>query len=193
MKRLKQCGLIRISFGLETTAPKVRKIIKKEVPLESYIKANKLNKKYGIETINSVMLGLPGETLESINNTVDFLCKARDIEHTTYGVAMPYPGTEMYKMALKGEHGLKLVNNDFSAYQRYGSAVMEVNGIKPEEIIALQKRGLIKIYSCWWRIRPMLKRHGLISLISPALNAISSVFVAKFLSLLRPKNERASI
>ncbi len=175
VKRLKACGLIRISFGLETTDPKVRKIIKKDVPLESYIEANKRNKKYGIETINSVMLGLPGETLDSIKNTVDFLCKARDIQHTTYGIAMPYPGTEMYNMALKGEHGLKLVNNDFSTYQRYGSSVMEINGIKPEEIIALQKRGLLKIYLCWWRIWPMLKRHGIKSTIMPFVKALISI------------------
>lgn len=190
VQRLKQCGLIRISFGLETVDPQVRNIIKKEVPLDSYIESNKLNKKYGIETINSVMLGLPGETRESIKKTVNFLCHARDIEHTTYGIAIPYPGTELYRMAEKGEYGLKLLTKDFSKYQRYDSAVMQVNDIKPEEIIRLQKLGLMKIYLCWWRIWPMIKRHGLISLIFPALGAINSVFSATFTKLLRPERRR---
>ena len=64
-------------------------------------------------------------------------------------------------MAEKGEHGLKLLTRDFSRYQRYGSATMEVNGLSPDELLRLQKQGLRRIYSCWWRIIPVLKRHGL--------------------------------
>lgn len=190
--RLKECGLIRISFGLETANLEVRKIIRKEVPIESYIEANRLNKKYGVETINSVMLGLPGETRESIKETVDFLCRARDIQHATYGIAMPYPGTEMYQMAKRNEYGLKLVSDNFSDYQRYDSAVMEVNGIKTEELIKLQKKGLIKIYSCWWRLWPMLKRHGFISLIPPFIDALISIVVSRLSRFFKKANRTSA-
>ena len=149
------------------------------MPVDAYIKANRLNKSLGIETINSVMLGLPGETRESIQKTVDFLCKTKDIQHATYSVAIPYPGTEMYKMAKEGTHGLKLVDEDYANYQRYGSAVMEVNGMKPKELIKLQKTGLRKIYSRWWRIIPMLKRHGLKALVGPALETVKDIFKSK--------------
>jgi len=171
-KRLKACGLIRISFGLETAVPEILKLIKKDVPLEAYVAANRINNKLGIETINSVMLGLPGDTRETIRETVDFLCKARDIHHTTYGIAMPYPGTELRRMAERGEHGLNLVEKDFSKLQRYGSAVTEVNGLTPEHLVELQKEGLRRIYSCWWRILPMIRRHGLTSLLPPIWDAI---------------------
>lgn len=191
VSRLKECGLIRISFGLETVNTQVRKIIKKEVPLESYIIANRLNKKYGIETINSVMLGLPGETRESIKETVDFLCHARDIQHATYSIAMPYPGTEMYHMAKNNEHGLKLMSDNFSEYQRYDSAVMEVNGIKPAELIVLQKKGLIRIYSCWWRFLPMLKRHGIVSLIRPFIGALISILFSRPSKSLKKKRQNS--
>ena len=160
-KRLQKCGLLRISFGLETVDPEVRKIIKKGVPLECYIEANKINNRLGIETLNSVMMGLPGDTRESIERTVDFLCHTRAVQHVTYNIAIPYPGTEMLKMAEAGEHGLKLVERDFSKYQRYGSGVMEVNGISPQELIQLQKRALLRTYSCWWRVLPVIKRFGL--------------------------------
>ena len=94
-KRLKKCGLIRISFGLETADLRVREIIKKDVSLESYIKANKLSNRLGIETTNSVIIGLPGDTRESIERTISFLCKARDLFHVTLNIAVPYPGTEI--------------------------------------------------------------------------------------------------
>lgn len=168
-------GLIRISFGFESADPEVRRIIKKEIPLESYILANTLTNKYNIETINSVMLGLPGDTYESIGKTISFIRNSREIQHATFGVAIPYPGSEMYDMALKGEYGLKLETQDFSKYQRYNSAVMTVNGISPKELLHLQKIGLMKIYLVPWRIIPIVKRFGIRSLIKPFLLALLEI------------------
>ncbi|MDO8489042.1 MAG: radical SAM protein [Candidatus Omnitrophota bacterium] len=179
-KRMSKSGLIRISFGLESADPKILKIIKKQVPLESYIQANKLTNKYGIETINSVMLGLPGQDRESIEKTITFLRKAKDIQHTTYGIAMPYPGTEFYEMAKKGEYGLKLHTEDFSKYQRYGSAVLSVGDLSPEDLIRLQKEGLLKIYLTSWRIWPMLKRVKLNSLVVPVWEAVCAIIYGLF-------------
>lgn len=179
-KRLAKSGLIRLSFGLESADPKVLKIIKKQVPLESYLAANRLTNKYGIETINSVMLGLPGEDRASIDRTIAFLRKAKDIHHTTYGIAMPYPGTEFYEMAKRGEYGLKLHTDDFSKYQRYNSAVLSVGDLSPDDLIRLQKVGLLKIYLTPWRIWPMLKRVKLGSLIVPAWEALRAVIVSLF-------------
>ncbi|KPK42864.1 MAG: hypothetical protein AMJ78_00950 [Omnitrophica WOR_2 bacterium SM23_29] len=174
IRRLANSGLIRISFGLESGDPEILKIIKKEVPLESYIKANKLTRKYGIETNNSVMLGLPGETRESINKTISFLRNTKEIQEATYSIAMPYPGTEFYEMAKKGEHGLKLHTEDFSKYQRYESAVLSVNDMSPEEIMHLQKKGLLMIYFVPWRILPMIRRFGILALLSPLCASVKS-------------------
>lgn len=170
--RMKECGLIRLSFGLETADPDVSKIIMKGVPIEKYVQSNKLTNKYGIETINSVMLGLPGDTYESINKTIAFVRGARDIKHATFGIAMPYPGSLMYEWAVKGEYGLKLLTDDFSQFQRYNSAVMSVNGIQPSELIRLQKVGLLKIYLVPFRIIPMIKRFGMIALVKPFFSAL---------------------
>lgn len=177
--KMAECGLIRISFGLESADVEVRKIIKKGVPLESYVTANKLTNKYGIETINSVMLGLPGDTYETIERTISFVRNARPLKHATFGIAIPYPGSEMYEMALKGEHGLKLETQDFSKYQRYNAAVMTVNGISPEEMIKLQKKGLLRIYLVPWRIVPVLKRFGMRALIKPFFLALLEFFIPK--------------
>lgn len=174
--RLANSGMIRINFGLESADPEVLKIVKKEVPLECYVKANRFSNKYGIETFNNVMLGLPGETRESIEKTVSFLRNARDIQHVMYSIATPYPGTEFYEMAKKGEYGLKLHTEDFSKYQRHNSAVLTVNDMSPEEIIRLQKIGLFKIYLVPWRLRPLLKRFGFFALIFTTLSLLVEQF-----------------
>lgn len=173
---LKRCGLIRISFGFETADERVRDIIKKTVPLECYKTANALNSRYGIETINSIMIGLPGDTRESIDRTFEYIANAREIHHVTLNIAMPYPGTELMQMAERGEHGLVLLDRDFSRYQRYESAVMEVNGISPDELIALQKKGLMRIYIKWWRWIPIVQRFGLRTVVNTGIKTLAGLF-----------------
>ena len=162
ISRLAKCGLIRISFGLETVDPEIRRIIKKEVPLESYKVANKLVNKYGIECLNSVMIGLPGETRETIKKTLSYLRHAREIKQANCSIAIPYPGTELLEMAKKGEHGTKLVTEDFSKFRRYGSAVMSVGDLFPDDLIKLQNDAFVSIYAAPWRWKPMLKKSGFI-------------------------------
>ncbi len=179
VRRLKEVGLVRISFGLESADPHVRKIIKKHVPLDSYAEANRISNKLGIETINSAIIGLPDDTRESIERTVRFIRDSRELLHTTLNIAVPYPGTEMYQWAKEGKYGLKLLTEDFSHYQRYGSAVMEVNDITADELIALQRKALIRIYSRWWRWLPIIKRFGLKTLLLTAMEMIKKSFTTK--------------
>jgi len=160
ISRMAKAGLTRLSFGLETVDPEIRRLIKKDVPLESYTIANRITNKYKIETLNSVMLGLPGETRITVGKTLAFLKSAREIQQANFSIATPYPGTELYMMAKKGEHGLRLMTEDFSKYRRYGSAVMGVNDLSPDDLIELQNDGFVSIYSAPWRIIPMIRKSG---------------------------------
>ncbi|MCE7979127.1 MAG: radical SAM protein [Nitrospira sp. NTP1] len=126
MARLVKSGLIRLSFGLETVDPEIRRTMKKQVPLEHYVKANGICNQYGVEALNSVMIGLPGETRETVRATLKFLRQAREVKQANFAIAVPYPGTEFHKLAVNGEKGVKLMTQDFSEYRRYGSAVTTV-------------------------------------------------------------------
>lgn len=159
---MKKSGLVRIAFGLESADPKIRKIMKKEVPIEDYEKANKLVNKYKIETLNSAILGLPGETRQTAEKTLNYLQNSREVQLVNLTIATPYPGTELYEMAKNKEHGLRLLSEDFSRYRRYGSPVMEVNDLSAKDLLALQNDGYLRIYSAPWRIKSMLRKHGLI-------------------------------
>jgi anaerobic magnesium-protoporphyrin IX monomethyl ester cyclase len=162
--RLSECGLMRISFGLETVDTEMRKTMKKKVPLEAYTKANKICDKYGVEALNSVMIGLPGETRESVRETLRWLRNAREVKQANFAIAMPYPGTEFADIAAAGTHGVELISNDYSDYRRYGSAVTRVGELEPEDLIELQNEGFVSIYSAWWRWYPVWKKHGIMGL-----------------------------
>lgn len=164
ISRMAESGLIRLSFGLETVDPEIRRIIKKEVPLESYKTANKLTSKYGIECVNSVMIGLPGETRETVKKTLSYLRHSHEIKEANCSIAMPYPGTELSEMAKRGKHGLKLETENFSRFWRYGYAVMTVGDLSPTDLIKLQGKALISIYSAPWRWKALLQRAGILGI-----------------------------
>ena len=103
---LKRAGLVRITFGLETVDEDMRITMNKKVPLEAYEEGNRLLKKYHIEALNSVMIGLPGETEENVWKTLNFLGKSKEITQANFAIATPYPGTKFHEMTVKGEKGM---------------------------------------------------------------------------------------
>ncbi|MBT4135726.1 radical SAM protein [archaeon] len=160
IKIMVDAGLIRLSFGLESVDETIRTTMKKMVPLESYITANKLTNKYDIETLNSCMIGLPGETRETVKKTLKFLRESKDIKQANISIAVPYPGTELFEMAKKGENGLKLETEDFSNYRRYNAAVMTVGDLSPEDLVEIQNEAFASIYLAPWRWKPMINKSG---------------------------------
>jgi len=162
IEKMAKSGLIRLSFGLESVDENIRRIMNKKVPLESYIEANRLTNKYGIETLNSCMIGLPGETEETIRKTLRFLRESKDIKQANISIAVPYPGTELYEMAKNEKHHLRLVENGFSQFKRYNAAVMQVGDLSPEDLIEIQNEAFASIYIfAPWRWDPMTKKSGL--------------------------------
>lgn len=157
---MRDAGLIRISFGLETVDEDMRQTMRKQVPLEAYLIANRITNSFGIETYNSCMIGLPGETRETVRKTLAFLRRSREIKQANISIAVPYPGTELYEMAKAGTNGLRLETEDFSQYRRYDAAVMTVGQLNPADLREIQNEAYASIYLAPWRWWSMFCKSG---------------------------------
>jgi len=161
ISKMVEAGLVRISFGLESVDETIRQTMKKNVPLESYVAANQITNRYGVETLNSCMIGLPGETRETVRKTLAFLRQSREIKQANISIAVPYPGTELFDLAKRGEMGLKLMTEDFSKYRRYNAAVLTVGDLTPNDLMQIQNEAFASIYLAPWRWLPMIHKSGL--------------------------------
>ncbi len=179
LKVMKEAGFVRISFGIESASKELSKLIRKEIPLEAYEKAYDAAKKLGIEGHGSVILGNPGETKKSAIKTLEFLKRLKNCDQAYINIATPYPATEFYDMAKTGKHGIKLLTDNFSEYRRYGNAVIEVNDLKREDLIKLQRKGFMMFYLTPARIWYNFKRAGFKAFFKNALAFVKSVIFLK--------------
>ena len=157
---MSRAGLIRMSFGLETVDSEMRKTMKKQVPLKYYSEANRILNKYNVEATNSVMIGLPGETRETVQKTLDYLRHDSEVKQANFAIAIPYPGTEFNTMSQAGYQGMEIISDDFSDYKRYGSAVTNVGELSAQDLVDLQNEGFVSIYSKPNRWKSVIKKNG---------------------------------
>jgi len=178
--RLARSGLIRLSFGLETIDPVMRVTMQKKVPLSSYSIANKICSDHGVEAMNSLMIGLPGETSETIKTTINWVAEQRDIKQANLAIAIPYPGTEFSEIALNGTHGVELVTKDLSRMMRYGNAVTRVGDLSPQALVDFQNWGLVQIYKQPCRWGPVFKKHGILGFVLQMYRVVKLIWQKYF-------------
>jgi len=88
------CGYIL--FGVESGSPAMLKKMKKGITLDKVRAAFQLTKEVGIKTQAFFLFGMPGETQETIKETIDF-AKELNASSTQFAVAIPHPGTALYQ------------------------------------------------------------------------------------------------
>jgi hopanoid biosynthesis associated radical SAM protein HpnJ len=102
LKAMKEAGCRLLIVGYESGDPQILKNIKKGATTERARQFTKDCHKLGLVIHGDFILGLPGETHETIRNTINF-AKELDVETIQVSVAHAYPGTELYEYAMKNE------------------------------------------------------------------------------------------
>jgi len=99
LKVLRDNGLRLLVVGYESGSQQILNNIKKGIRLDQARRFTREARRLGIKIHGTFILGLPGETRETIQETIRF---AREIEPDTLqaSIAAPYPGTALYRQAL---------------------------------------------------------------------------------------------
>lgn len=92
---MSDAGCYMIAYGVESGNQRVLENLKKDITLEQAVRAFKLTKRLGIETAAYFMLGSPGETSDTVWDTIEF-AKTLDPDFVQFSTATPFPGTEYY-------------------------------------------------------------------------------------------------
>ena len=96
LKIMRDAGMHHVVVGYESGNEQILKNIKKGVTKEQAIQFTKDCKKLGITIHGAFIMGLPGETRETIQETIAYAIML-DLESIQVSLASPYPGTEFFE------------------------------------------------------------------------------------------------
>src|SRR3984957_178472 len=100
LKAMKDAGCRLLIVGYESGDSQILKNIKKGATIDMAERFTENCRKVGLVIHGDFIVGLPGETHESIRKTIDF-AKKLDNETIQVSIAHPYPGTEFHTYAEK--------------------------------------------------------------------------------------------
>ena len=132
LKAMKDAGCRLLIVGYESGDQQILKNIKKGATIERARQFTKDCHKLGLVVHGDFILGLPGETRETIRNTIDF-AKELDVETIQVSMAHAYPGTELYDYAIKS--GFMVADTKMVDEGGHQMAHIQYPGLPADEIM----------------------------------------------------------
>lgn len=96
MEMAKEAGCHTIKFGVESGVQEILDKMHKGYQIEQAYQVFEWAQEVGINTHAHVMLGNPGETIETLERTIQFV-KELNPTTATFGICTPYPGTPLFE------------------------------------------------------------------------------------------------
>jgi radical SAM superfamily enzyme YgiQ (UPF0313 family) len=143
MALFKQAGTVSASFAIETTSPRLQKMIRKNLDIEKATRVINASVKAGIYSIGFFMLGFPTETYEEASETVNFAAQS-PLHRAMFMLVTPFAGTELAEMV---SDSLKK-RNKFSnpRYANYFTNALNISAMSDAELHKVFRRAYRRFF-----------------------------------------------
>jgi hopanoid biosynthesis associated radical SAM protein HpnJ len=131
LKAMRDSGCRLLIVGFESGDPQILKNIKKGATVEQAREFMRNCRRLGIAVHGDFIIGLPGETHDSIERTVKF-AEELDCETIQVSIAHSYPGTEFDDFVRENKH---ILNEDMTDEMGHQLPVIQYPGLSREEIV----------------------------------------------------------
>lgn len=142
LKRMKEAGLVRVEFGIESGSPRVLERLGKGAALSQIRRAFEIARKLGLVTMGFAMINIPGESLEEMEATRKEVLSI-DPDFLQLSFCTPYPGTRLYEECRR--EGL-LADLDWSHYRFLKTPVIKHPSLDAQELLRIHSRILRSFY-----------------------------------------------
>jgi radical SAM superfamily enzyme YgiQ (UPF0313 family) len=155
MEKMRKAGIEWVFMGFESGKDLILKDVNKQQTVEQIRKAVEVIHSAGINVGGNYIYGLPGDTFESMQETLD-LAKELNTEYANHFVCMAYPGTQLHDVAI--EKGYPLPKR----WGQYGffapdAVPMRTEALSPTDILEFRDNAF-KEYFGSERYQNMIKR-----------------------------------
>lgn len=161
IERMKNAGCYSMIYGNETGSKKMLEIMEKKVKLEDNYNAAKWTAEAGLGNIIQLVIGMPGETPETISETIEY-CKyaacyspAQDPRQISINYAQALPGTPLYEFARKSG----LLKPDIESEEEYLISISDKDAADPITCINFTDYPRLILLSWNFLIRIEVRHH----------------------------------
>ena len=156
MRLLREANFETLELGVETGNPEVLRASGKGITLEQVEHAVALAKANGLHVWCKFILGHPDETRATIRDTIEFIAKINP-DQLSVSIMTPFPGTPIHEMALRGEHGYRLLSGGWEDFDKYSSGVLELETVSLGQLKRYQLACYANLYLRHRRLRELAR------------------------------------
>jgi anaerobic magnesium-protoporphyrin IX monomethyl ester cyclase len=142
LAQMKKAGCHTIQFGVESASQQLLDENNKQINIESIVKTFAACRKLGIKTLAHFILGLPGETEQSVFETIK-LAKMIKCDYASFNVVTPVYGTSLRKRCIEN-NWLVGENEEFDSSNGY--PVIETPYLSREKLWDLRNKAVKEYY-----------------------------------------------
>lgn len=147
----KKSGCHWMGIGVESGSQKILDLMNKGITIEQANSVIKKLRSCGIMPAPSFIIGYPGETRETIRDTIDF-CKYNMLPYLRFNYLMPLPGTKVYDEAIS----LGFIKDEIEYWKKlenpfHEHIIINMTDIPTMELIKLKNKGeeeVLNYYEC---------------------------------------------
>lgn len=143
LEQLRRAGLHAVKYGVESGNQKIVDDSGKKLNLATLRDMMRFTHSLGIRTHLTFSFGLPGETRETMQQTLD-LALELDPYTVQFSISTPFPGTRFYQYAKERD---LLLTRDFAAYDGMSRSVVRSENLSAEELEGFLRHA----YETWAR------------------------------------------
>ena len=165
LKFWRENGCTAVYYGIESGSQKVLDIMEKKATVEMNIDAMRWVHEAGMFTILQFVIGMPGETDETIRETIQFIKKVTPYLFLKDGdapsrlasinYAQALPGTPLYEYAR--EHGY--IGSDLDAEERYLYEISDIDAYSTDHFVNYTQLPFLNVLLWRWWITAEVDAH----------------------------------
>ena len=143
--KFKRANVERVEIGVETGDVDIMKKMGKGISMSKIMDAYQFARNADVPIGTFFIIGQPNESVASIEKTIDFAVKLNP-KLPMFGLMTPYPGTEVARLAAKGEGGYRLKTTDWDNYSKQLGGALEFADLSKRQIEWLQIKAYTSVF-----------------------------------------------
>jgi radical SAM superfamily enzyme YgiQ (UPF0313 family) len=154
--KMKKAGFREVGFGVESGNAEIMKRMQKGVRRDDVIRAATIFRQVGLKFATYIIIGHPHETKRSVKDSIDLAVELNP-DSVAFGIMTPYPGTQIWEMAIRGEGGYKMLSMNWEEFNKQIGSALELTTLSRRQMELLQLRAYLSVYLRTFRFREMFQ------------------------------------